>query len=89
MWVCMSIIMFLIMGLIVGALARLIVPGKERGGWVISMIIGVVGSMLGGLLGRAVGLYREGESAGFLVSLIGAVILVAGYHAVAKRRALV
>lgn len=81
--------MFLIMGLIVGAIARFIVPGKERGGLGISMIIGVAGALLGGLVGRAVGLYREGESAGFLVSLIGAVVLVAGYHAVSRRRAIV
>lgn len=85
----MSVILFLLMGLVVGAIARFIVPGKERGGMAISMIIGVAGALLGGLVGRAVGLYREGESAGFLVSLIGAVVLVAGYHAVARRRAIV
>lgn len=81
----MSIILFLVFGLIVGALARLIVPGRDPGGWVISMIIGVVGSMLGGFLGRAVGLYHEGEPAGFVMSLLGAVILVGAYHAIAKR----
>jgi len=81
----MSIILFLVFGLIVGALARLIVPGRDPGGWVISMIIGVVGSMLGGFLGRAVGLYHEGEPAGFIMSLLGAVILVGAYHAIAKR----
>jgi len=81
----MSIILFLVFGLVVGALARLIVPGRDPGGWVISMIIGVVGSMLGGFLGRAVGLYHEGEPAGFVMSLLGAVILVGAYHAIAKR----
>ena len=84
----MHLIMFLVFGLIVGALARLIVPGTERGGWVVSMLIGVVGSFLGGFLGRMLGLYREGEPAGFIVSLLGAIILVAGYHALSKRRAL-
>ena len=83
----MSVIIFLVMGLIVGAIARMIVPGTERGGWGLSMILGVAGSLLGGLVGRALGLYREGESARFIVSLIGAVVLVAGYHAVARRRA--
>jgi len=81
----MSIILFLVFGLLVGALARLIVPGRDPGGWVISMIIGVVGSMLGGFLGRAVGMYREGESAGFVMALLGAILLVAGYHAIARR----
>ena len=82
----MSIILFLVFGLIVGALARLIVPGKENGGWGLSMILGVVGSFLGGMLGRVLGLYREGEmTGGFIMSLIGAIILVAGYHALARR----
>jgi uncharacterized membrane protein YeaQ/YmgE (transglycosylase-associated protein family) len=81
-----SLVLFLLFGLIVGALARLIVPGREPGGWVVSMIIGVVGSFVGGLLGRALGLYREGEPAGFFMSLVGAVLLVAAYHATTRRR---
>jgi uncharacterized membrane protein YeaQ/YmgE (transglycosylase-associated protein family) len=85
----MSLILFLVFGLIVGALARLIVPGREPGGWVISMLIGVVGSFVGGSLGRALGLYREGEPAGFLMSLLGAVLLVVAYHALTRRRALI
>jgi uncharacterized membrane protein YeaQ/YmgE (transglycosylase-associated protein family) len=80
---------FLLFGLIVGALARLLVPGREPGGWIISMLLGVLGSFLGGFFGRMIGMYREGEPAGFVMSLLGAVILVAGYHAIARRRALV
>jgi uncharacterized membrane protein YeaQ/YmgE (transglycosylase-associated protein family) len=85
----MSILLFLLFGLVVGALARLIVPGREPGGWVISMLIGVVGSFLGGFLGRAIGLYREGEPAGFFMSLLGAILLCVGYHAFARRRAMI
>ena len=85
----MSIILFLVFGLAVGALARLIVPGSEPGGWLVSMVIGIVGSFLGGLLGRMLNLYREGEPAGFVMSLLGAIVLVAGYHALARRRAIV
>lgn len=85
----MSLILFLVFGLIVGALARLIVPGREPGGWVISMLIGIVGSFVGGFLGRGLGLYRDGEPAGFLMSLLGAVLLVVAYHALTRRRALV
>jgi len=81
----MSIILFLVFGLVVGALARLIVPGKEPGGWVVSMILGVVGSMFGGFLGRALNLYQDGEPAGFVMSLIGAILLVVGYHAIRGR----
>jgi uncharacterized membrane protein YeaQ/YmgE (transglycosylase-associated protein family) len=85
----MHIIAFLLFGLFVGALARLIVPGREPGGWVVSMLLGIGGAFLGGFLGRVVGLYREGEPAGFVMSLIGAIVLVVGYHALARRRALV
>ena len=82
----MHLILFLVFGLIVGALARLLVPGKEPGGWIISMLLGVAGSFVGGMAGRALGLYREGEPAGFVMSLLGAVVLVLLYHMVARRR---
>ena len=86
----MSIILFLLFGLIVGAIARFIVPGSERGGWAISMVLGVAGSLLGALVGRALGVYDETQTTGgFFMSLLGAVVLVAGYHAVARRRAIV
>lgn len=84
--VIMHLIAFLIFGLIVGALARLIVPGKEPGGWGISLLLGVAGSFLGGFIGRALGLYRNGETGGFFVSLLGAIILVGAYHAFMRRR---
>jgi uncharacterized membrane protein YeaQ/YmgE (transglycosylase-associated protein family) len=85
----MNLILFLLFGLIVGALARFIVPGREPGGWIVSILIGIAGSFIGGFLGRALGFYREGEPAGFLMSLLGAVFLVVAYHAVAGRRRLV
>lgn len=82
----MHLILFLVFGLIVGALARLLVPGREPGGWIVSMLLGIAGSFVGGLAGRALGLYREGEPAGFIMSLLGAVVLVVLYHVVARRR---
>ena len=82
----MHLIVFLIFGLIVGALARFIVPGKESGGWLVSLVLGVVGSVTGAFLGRAMGFYREGEPAGFIMSLAGAILLVIAYHAFARRR---
>jgi uncharacterized membrane protein YeaQ/YmgE (transglycosylase-associated protein family) len=85
----MSLIMFLIFGLIVGALARLIVPGREAGGWVISMLLGCAGAFVGGFIGRALGMYGdEVTTGGFFMSLIGSIILVAGYHALVSRRRL-
>jgi uncharacterized membrane protein YeaQ/YmgE (transglycosylase-associated protein family) len=84
----MQTILFLIFGLVVGVVARIIVPGKEPGGWIVSMLLGVVGSFLGGFLGRALSIYREGEPAGFVMSLLGAVLLVVAYNAIARRRSL-
>jgi uncharacterized membrane protein YeaQ/YmgE (transglycosylase-associated protein family) len=85
----MHLLIFLVFGLVVGALARLIVPGREPGGWIVSLLLGVAGSFLGAFIGRAIGLYREGEPAGFVMSLIGAIVLVVAYHALTRRRALV
>jgi uncharacterized membrane protein YeaQ/YmgE (transglycosylase-associated protein family) len=82
----MSLILFLLFGLVVGAIARFLVPGREPGGGLVSMGIGIAGSFLGGFLGRAIGLYREGEPAGFLMALLGAIILVVAYHAISSRR---
>ncbi|HEY1730838.1 MAG TPA: GlsB/YeaQ/YmgE family stress response membrane protein [Terriglobales bacterium] len=69
-----------VIGLVVGALAKLIMPGKDPGGIWITMALGVAGSLLATLLGKAVGWYSEGEAAGFLMSLIGAIVLLAIYR---------
>lgn len=83
----MHLIVFLIFGLIIGALARLIVPGREPGGWFFSLILGVAGSFLGAFVGRAIGIYGPAtRTGGFFMSLLGAIVLVAIYHAIASRR---
>ena len=82
----MHIVMFLLFGFIVGAVARFLTPGQAPGGWVVSIIIGIAGSMLGGLLGQSLGLYRQGEVAGFIMSVIGAMIVTAVYQAAWGRR---
>ena len=69
-----------IIGLIVGALAKFIMPGKDPGGIFITMLIGVAGALLATFIGIHVGLYREGQSAGFLMSLVGAIVLLAIYR---------
>jgi uncharacterized membrane protein YeaQ/YmgE (transglycosylase-associated protein family) len=82
----MYIIWMLIIGLIVGALAKLVMPGRDPGGVIVTMLLGIAGSLVAGLLGRSLGWYREGEGAGFIASIIGALILLAIYRAVIGRR---
>jgi uncharacterized membrane protein YeaQ/YmgE (transglycosylase-associated protein family) len=73
-----------LIGLVVGALAKLIIPGKEPGGIFITMLIGIAGSFLGTWLGRMVGHYGPDDSAGFLMSLVGALILLGIYHLIKR-----
>jgi len=72
----MGILGWIIFGLVVGALAKLIMPGKDPGGIFVTIILGIVGALIGGFLGRLIGLYKEGEPAGFIGALVGAIILL-------------
>jgi uncharacterized membrane protein YeaQ/YmgE (transglycosylase-associated protein family) len=82
----MEIIGWIVFGLVVGALAKLVMPGDDPGGMIATTVLGIVGALLGGWVGRAMGMYDEGEPAGFLMALVGAVVLLAGYRAVARKR---
>ena len=84
----MHLIFFLLFGLIVGAVARFLVPGRAPGGWGTSIVLGVVGSFLGAFLGRVGGFYREGEPAGFLMSVLGAIVVTVAYQAITSRRSM-
>lgn len=83
----LSLLWAAIIGLIAGAIARAIHPGTERGGWVVTMLIGIGGALLMTFVGRTLGWYHEGESAGFIFSIIGAVILLAVWRVIEKKRA--
>ena len=85
----MSILWTIIIGLIVGALAKFVMPGKDPGGMIITILLGIVGAFVGTFIGRALGLYAEGQAAGWIMSVIGAVIVLAIYRAVAGRRPVV
>lgn len=74
-----------LIGLVIGAIAKLIMPGKDPGGFIITGLLGIAGSLLATWIGRAVGLYAEGQSAGFIMSVLGAIVLLAIYH-VARRK---
>ena len=78
---------WIIFGAIVGLVAKLLHPGRDPGGFLITILLGIAGSLLGGFVGRAIGLYRQGEGAGFIMSVLGAIVLLVIYHAVAYRRA--
>jgi uncharacterized membrane protein YeaQ/YmgE (transglycosylase-associated protein family) len=82
-----SIVGWIIFGLIIGALAKLVMPGRDPGGIIVTIVLGIVGAMLGGWLGRAVGLYGPDEATGFVMALIGALILLGLYRLLVARRA--
>lgn len=81
----MSFLWMLIVGLVVGALAKLFLPGRDPGGVIVTMLIGVAGALLAGFIGRAVGWYQEGEAAGFIASILGAILLLVIYRAMVGR----
>jgi uncharacterized membrane protein YeaQ/YmgE (transglycosylase-associated protein family) len=83
----LSILGWIIFGLIIGALAKLLMPGRDPGGIIVTILLGIVGALLGGFLGRAIGFYGPGEAAGFVMSLIGAIILLLLYRLLVVRRA--
>jgi uncharacterized membrane protein YeaQ/YmgE (transglycosylase-associated protein family) len=76
-----------LIGLVVGALAKLIMPGKDPGGFIVTILLGIAGSFVATWLGQTIGWYQEGQSAGFIMSLLGAVLLLAIYHLVRRRTA--
>jgi uncharacterized membrane protein YeaQ/YmgE (transglycosylase-associated protein family) len=80
----LSILWMCLIGLLAGALAKLLMPGKDPGGFIVTILLGIAGSLVAGYLGRAMGLYAEGEGAGFIMSVVGAIILLALYRMVKK-----
>ena len=81
----MGIISTIIVGFIVGLLARAILPGRQAMGFILTTILGVVGSVLAGYIGQALGWYRAGEGVGFIGSIVGAIIVLAIYGMVARK----
>ncbi len=84
----MGILSWIVFGLVVGVIAKLVTPGRDPGGMIITMLIGVAGALLGGFIGRAMGFYGPDQAAGFLMSFLGAVVLLVLYRMIARRRAL-
>jgi uncharacterized membrane protein YeaQ/YmgE (transglycosylase-associated protein family) len=82
----MSIVYTLIIGLIVGAVAKLLTPGKDPGGCLITMALGIVGAFVAGFLGRSIGWYKENDPVGFIASVIGAIIVLLIYRMITKKK---
>jgi uncharacterized membrane protein YeaQ/YmgE (transglycosylase-associated protein family) len=83
----MHILWTLIVGLIVGAVAKLLMPGKDPGGFVITALIGVAGSFVASYLGKTIGLYRAGSTPGLIASVLGAMVLLFGYRLIKGKSA--
>jgi len=77
----------IIAGLIVGALAKLVMPGRDPGGFIITILLGIGGALLGTFVGRALGLYAANQGAGIIMSILGSIIILAIYRAMVRRRA--
>jgi uncharacterized membrane protein YeaQ/YmgE (transglycosylase-associated protein family) len=82
----MGILSWILFGLVVGVIAKLLTPGRDPGGFIVTTLLGIVGAVVGGFLGQSMGLYAPGQSAGWLMSILGAVILLVIYRMMVRRR---
>ena len=82
----MTILGWILFGLVVGALAKLVMPGRDPGGFIVTILLGIAGAVLGGFIGRAMGFYREGEPAGWVMAFLGSVLLLFLYRLMVGRR---
>jgi uncharacterized membrane protein YeaQ/YmgE (transglycosylase-associated protein family) len=82
----MSILWAIIVGFIVGVIAKFLMPGRDPGGLFVTAVLGIVGALLATFLGQALGMYAAGQAAGFIASVIGAMIVLALYHMIRGRR---
>ena len=83
----MGIIGWIVFGAVVGIIAKFLMPGRDPGGFVVTILLGIVGALVGGFVGRALGIYREGDPVSFVMAVIGAIILLVIYRFVARSRA--
>jgi uncharacterized membrane protein YeaQ/YmgE (transglycosylase-associated protein family) len=82
----MGILSWILFGLVVGVIAKLLMPGRDPGGFIVTILLGIAGALIGGFVGRALGFYTENEGAGWLMSILGAIILLALYRMMVRRR---
>lgn len=82
----MGILSWILFGLVVGVIAKLLMPGRDPGGFIITILLGIAGALIGGFIGRAMGFYGANQGAGWLMSILGAVVLLALYRMMVRRR---
>jgi uncharacterized membrane protein YeaQ/YmgE (transglycosylase-associated protein family) len=80
----MSILGWILFGLIVGIVAKLIMPGPDPGGMIVTILLGIVGALIGGFIGRMLGWYGEGDPVGFIMAVIGAIVVLFGYRKISS-----
>ena len=85
----MGILSWIVFGLVVGIIAKLLMPGRDPGGFIVTILLGIAGALLGGFVGRAMGFYGPNEPAGWLMSIGGAILLLVIYRVVIGRRRVV
>ena len=84
----MGILSWILFGLVVGVIAKLLMPGRDPGGFIVTILLGIAGALIGGFVGRAMGFYGESQGAGWIMSILGAIVLLALYRMMARRRVL-
>lgn len=82
----MAILSWIVFGLVIGIVAKLLMPGKDPGGFIVTILLGIAGALVGGFIGRATGMYSAGEQASWVMSILGAIILLALYRMLVRRR---
>jgi uncharacterized membrane protein YeaQ/YmgE (transglycosylase-associated protein family) len=82
----MSIIGWIFFGLVVGIIAKFLMPGRDPGGFVVTTLVGIAGALIGGFVGQSLGFYREGEPAGFIMAVVGSILLLFLYRVVIGKR---
>jgi len=78
---------WILFGLIAGVIAKLLMPGRDPGGFIVTILLGIGGALLGGFLGQALGFYQEGEGAGMIMAILGALLLLGIYRMMGRRPA--
>ena len=82
----MAIIGWVFFGLVVGIVGKLLTPGRDPGGFILTIVLGIAGALIGGFLGQSLGFYREGEPVGFIMAVVGSVILLLLYRMFTRNR---